>query len=296
MSRPLSLALVQAPGRRADDLEGFAEHAAQVARTFPGARLMVYPELHCASDDADPLDQTAVIKSAERISSGPRHERFSQLAGDLGVWLCPGSVPDLGDDGHVYNTAVVYSPEGELVASYRKMFSLAALRADPIRRGVRRLRRTQDRPARPVGLLRRVVSRVHAAPGLDGCGARAERRQDRHCGSVTGDRHRSRNAIVNQVFVASVNAAAPSGVGHSLLVDPEGHIIGETPGALPGVLTAVIDLDAVTNARRFGTCGLTRVWSQLRADDEPIQLPLYGGALRPDLWLRTPGASPDAAN
>ncbi|MEK8174978.1 nitrilase-related carbon-nitrogen hydrolase [Streptomyces sp. M19] len=30
------------------------------------------------------------------------------------------------------------------------------------------------------------------------------------------------NAIVNQVFMASLNAAAPDGVGRSVVVDPEG--------------------------------------------------------------------------
>jgi predicted amidohydrolase len=32
------------------------------------------------------------------------------------------------------------------------------------------------------------------------------------------------NAVVNQVFVVSVNAAAPCGIGHSLVVDPEGGV------------------------------------------------------------------------
>jgi predicted amidohydrolase len=40
------------------------------------------------------------------------------------------------------------------------------------------------------------------------------------------------NATVNQVFVASVNAADPSGLGHSVLVGPEGTVLSEPPGAV----------------------------------------------------------------
>lgn len=43
-------------------------------------------------------------------------------AGDLGLWLVPGSVYERGADGRVYNTMPVYSPDGSRVASYRKVF------------------------------------------------------------------------------------------------------------------------------------------------------------------------------
>ena len=52
----------------------------------------------------------------------------------------------------------------------------------------------------------------------------------------TGDRAQEvvlaqANAIVNQVFVASVNAAAPRGQGRSLLVDPQDRILAAAVGA-----------------------------------------------------------------
>ena len=46
------------------------------------------------------------------------------------------------------------------------------------------------------------------------------------------------NAIVNQVFVASVNAAGPAGVGRSLVVDPEGRVRVEAVGAEATVAVA----------------------------------------------------------
>jgi predicted amidohydrolase len=36
------------------------------------------------------------------------------------MWLAAGSVPELGEDGHLYNTALVFDPTGDLVAWHRK--------------------------------------------------------------------------------------------------------------------------------------------------------------------------------
>ena len=286
MSRALTLALAQVPGRHADDLDGFAAHAGATVRLFPATRLLVYPELHLATDDTDPLDQRAVLDSAEPLTAGPRHKRFAELAADLDVWLCPGSVSELGDDGHVYNTAVVYSPAGELAAAYRKVFPWRPFE--------------QARPGRefvvfPIPEVGRV--------GLSVCYDAWFPESTRHLAWMgaeivlnvvkTGTVDRAQeivlaraNATVNQVFVASVNASGPSGLGHSVLVGPEGNVLAELPGAAPGVLTAVVDLDAVTHARRYGSFALTRVWSQVREDDDPIPLPLYGGAITPQAWAQ----------
>ena len=70
------------------------------------------------------------------------------------------------------------------------------------------------------------------------------------------------NAITNQVFVVSVNAAAPVGTGQSIVVDPEGLVRTQASGEVPTTLTDVIDLDEVDRVRTYGTCGLNRLWSQ----------------------------------
>ncbi|CCH76294.1 putative hydrolase [Nostocoides japonicum T1-X7] len=284
MSRPLCLALAQAPGRRPDDLEGFGRHASTTLRLFPQTQLLVYPELHLADDDTRPLEGSSVRDSAEPIADGPRHRYLSRLAADLQVWLCPGSVSELGADGHVYNTAVVYSPRGQLVATYRKVFPWRPFEgARPGREFV-----VFDIPQ---------LGRV----GLSICYDAWFPESSRHLAwmgaeiilnvvkTATVDREQEivlarANATVNQVFVASVNAAGPSGQGHSVLVGPEGTILSELPNATPGILTAVVDLDTVDNARRFGSFGFTRPWSQFLPDDDPIPLPLYQGVISPLTW------------
>jgi predicted amidohydrolase len=49
------------------------------------------------------------------------------------------------------------------------------------------------------------------------------------------------HAIANQVFVVSVNAAAPAACGCSIVVDPEGRVRVDA-GEAPAVLTDIIDL------------------------------------------------------
>lgn len=220
------------------------------------------------------------------LTDGPRHKQLATLAGDLGLWLCPGSFSELGDDGHVYNTAAVYSPEGKLAASYRKIFPW---------RPFEQARAGRDFVVFDIPQLGRV--------GLSICYDAWFPEVTRHLTWMgadivlnvvktgTVDREQEiilarTNATVNQVFVASVNASGPSGIGHSVLAGPKGNIASQLLGATPGVLTAVVELDAVTNARRFGSFALTQPWSQFLDEDEPIPMPLYGGALTPQSWAR----------
>jgi len=293
MSRPLPLAIVQAPGRRPDDLKSFARHVEQVSRAFPQARLLVYPELHLATDDVG--DRAAaddeIYSSAEPVRNGPRHDALSQLAGDLNVWLCPGSVCELGDDGRVYNTAVVYSPEGRLVASYRKVFPWRP--------------HEQCSPGKQFVVFDMTG---HGRVGLSVCYDSWFPESTRHLAwmgaelvlnvvkTSTVDREQElvisrANAIVNQVYVLSVNAASPSGVGRSVLIDPEGRVLAQSSSETAAVLTAVIDLDAVPMVRRFGTAGVSRMWDQMLPDDEPLPLPLYEGRIEPGRWRPHAGRS-----
>ncbi len=67
-----------------------------------------------------PEDKDWWKKNAEVIP-GPLTERLQALARKTHQWLVPGSMWELDGD-KLYNTALVISPEGEIVAKYRKMF------------------------------------------------------------------------------------------------------------------------------------------------------------------------------
>jgi hypothetical protein len=78
----------------------------------------------------------------------------------------------------------------------------------------------------------------------------------------------------------SLNAAAAAGLGRSAIVDPEGTVRLQA-GDTEELLTDVLDLDAVTRLREFGTFGVSRFWEQIEREGPGIHLPMYGGAVQP---------------
>lgn len=295
MSRPLPLVLAQAARRPADDLDGFAADVAQRTQGLPAQPLVVYPELHLCGvpGGSEPFPADLPEATAEPLD-GPRDTALAQIAADLGVWLAPGSVYERGTDGHIYNTAAVYSPRGERVASYRKIF-----------------------PWRPYETTAPGAEfTVFEMPGtgrigLSICYDAWFPETTRHLAWMgaelvlnfvqTGTSDRAQeivlaqaNSIVNQVFTASVNCAAPVGTGRSLLVDPSGNIRSQAPADGDTTFTDVIDLDEVSNTRQFGTAALNRPWQQFRPGDTPLPLPLYQGCIDPATWHGStrPGSAP----
>jgi predicted amidohydrolase len=295
MTRPLPIAVVQAaPLPVPDALPRFAEDVAALLARFPETRLVTYPELHLFGVGTGP-DADAELADAAEPLSGPRVKALGELAGDLGVWLLPGTLceADPTAPDAVFNTAVAFSPRGELVAWYRKVF-----------------------PWRPYEIFtpgeRFVVFDVPEVGRLGFCICYDSwfpevARQLAWLGAelivnptqtTTSDRAQElvlarAHAIVNQVFVVSVNAAAPLGVGRSLVVDPEGRVRVAADDPSPAVLTDVLDLDEVTRVRRFGTAGLNRMWEQFTEADAPLELPAYSGRIEPARWApRVPRPEP----
>jgi len=290
MSRVLPLALAQSlPISLAADPAVFAEQVSALVDDFPNTHLAVFPELHLFGVEGRLAERNEELLAAAEPLEGPRVARLGELAGDLGVWLLPGTVCELGEDGDVYNTAVVLSPQGKLVASYRKCFPWRPY--EPYQSG-----------NRFVVFDLADVGRV----GLSICYDAWFPEVARHLAwmgaeviihptqTTTCDRPQEvvltrANAIANQVFVVSVNAAAPLGTGQSLVVDPEGRVRVQAAQA-PETLTDVLDLDDVTRVRTFGTAGLNRMWEQFRDGDAALELPLYDGRMNPTTWR--PAASP----
>ncbi|BES73370.1 hypothetical protein RE428_43880 [Marinobacter nanhaiticus D15-8W] len=288
MSRFLPLLLVQAPARQPGDaaaLDGFeheiATYLSDFGPDFSQARMVVYPELHLCSAEGTPEERTAQLEAAAEPMSGPRIQRLGYIARKLGIWLLPGTVCERGEDGHLYNTAPVFSPEGELVAAYRKCFPWRPF--EPYRPGSEFV--VFDVPG---------VARVGLAVCYDIWFPEVSRQLAwmgaeviiNQAATTTCDRTQEQvlvraTSIFNQVYVVSANMAEPAGMGQSLIVDPEGHVRTAMPGATAGILTDVLNLSEVERVRTFGTAGLNRMWSQFRADDPVLELPMYEGRLDP---------------
>jgi predicted amidohydrolase len=285
VSNPLTIGLAQLPRR--DDRTGdmFAAHVADVVTATPHLDLLIYPEFHLEPETSADLTDAEVARSLDDA----RQQRLAQVAREHGIWLIPGSFHERTENGTLHNTAVAYSPDGERVAVYRKVFPW--LPYEPAAPGA-------EFCVFDLGTLGKV--------GMSICYDMWFPELWRHLAwmgadlivnmvqTPTSDREQETTlvkaaAITNQVFVASVNAAAPTGIGRSLLVDPQGRVRAHAEAAEPVILTDVIDLDEAALVRERGTAGLNRIWNQFETC-QPLELPAYSGRVDPHAWRHGAGA------
>lgn len=78
---------------------------------YPWVNMVVFSEL-CAYG---PLIQTA------QEVPGQFEQEMQAMAKKYGIWLLPGSIFEKSGE-HIYNTATIINPQGEIVNRYRKMF------------------------------------------------------------------------------------------------------------------------------------------------------------------------------
>jgi predicted amidohydrolase len=83
-----------------------------------GVELVVLPELWACG--YDPLTLADDARACAERRHGTRSARLAHAAQEHGMWLVAGSVPELGESGEIYNTALVFNPAGALVAWHRK--------------------------------------------------------------------------------------------------------------------------------------------------------------------------------
>lgn len=286
--RTLAVAAIQTAPVPYDLEASWERFAMQVRNThelFPHVQLVVVPELLLAAEGPLLADAPADwMEQAATPIPGPVSDRLCALAVETGLWLVPGSVFERGEDGKIYNTALAVSPQGEIVARYRKIFPWQPYElTTPGREFV-----VFDIPD---------VGRVGLAVCYDGSFPETMR-QLAWLGAevvlhptLTTTRDRDMelvcaraNAWTNQLFIVNVNGSDPVGVGMSAVVDPEG-IVRQQAGTGEEVLVDVLDLDTVTRVRRYGTSGINRPWQQLARYGEQIELPMYGGSFRTPAWV-----------
>jgi predicted amidohydrolase len=291
VQRILPLLAAQAPPRLiGEPLAAFADEIRAAVEHQPHSKLVVFPELHLFGDGNPDRQRTEALQEAAEPLDGPRVKELCELAGDLGVWLVPGSVCERGPEGQLFNTELVLSPQGRLAGYYRKVFPWRP--HEPYDPGDRFTVVDLDGIGR-VGLnicydaWFPEVSRQLAWMGAEVIlnvvkTTTPDRRQELVLAKA--------NAIVNQVFMVSVNCAGPTGQGRSLIVDPEGNTIAEAADDAPALLAAELDLAAVERVRTHGTENVNRPWSQFHDGETPIELPIYRGRMDPATW------TPQSAN
>jgi predicted amidohydrolase len=232
-----------------------------------GAQLVATPE---ATTYLGPHDQKVRLAEA---SDGPTNRRLGALAAELGISLLVGSVAERcpNTDGALpkkaWNTSLLYGPNGQLSAHYRKMHLFDV---DLIESGGVRVFES-DRTARGAELV--VADSLVGKLGLSICFDlrfpevyRALNQMGAQILCVpsaftlhTGKDHwhvllRAR-AIENQCWVMAPGQWGPHddaglrrSYGHSLIVDPWGTIVAEC-GDGEGICIAEIDLEKSESIR-----------------------------------------------
>jgi len=267
MGRYLGIAGIQMRiVRGQDNTDAMMERIHTVSSHFPWVDLVFFSEL-CACGLNPGLAAPIPNSTIDRFRAWAEQEK---------KWLIPGSHFEK-DRGRVYNTSVVISPGGDIVARYRKLFPWGPLEQNEAGESFC----VFDIPGKGrIGLCICYdqwfpeVTRTLAWMGAEAVFCPTA--------SYTSDRPLElvlarANAIAHQVYFLSLNGADGGGVGQSIFIDPEGHVL-QTSGEGEMILTEVIDLDQVSRVREYGTLGLCQVWKALGRFGN--RFPVYGDDLR----------------
>jgi len=86
--------------------------------TSKGAQIVCFSEYWMTGNPIKG-DNSRLVKLAEKVP-GPTFNAFAKKAKDLGIYIIPGTIIEIDEDGHYHNTSGIISPKGELIAKIHK--------------------------------------------------------------------------------------------------------------------------------------------------------------------------------
>lgn len=240
---PVRATLVQIDVDPAEKVADRRERVAALVRSHRGADLVVLPELWpvgaFAADD--------FAAEAEPVDGGPTAVAMAAAARDAGVWLHAGSIVERDPDGPLYNTSLLFAPDGELHAVYRKIHRFGFDEGEAALMSAGREIVAARLPHTVLGLATCYDLRfpeqfrllVNAGTEIVVLPAGWPARRLAHWRLLVQAR-----AVESQTYVLACGTAGThAGVeqaGHSMVVDPWGEILAE---AGPGEQALTVDLD-----------------------------------------------------
>ncbi|MBH0242287.1 carbon-nitrogen family hydrolase [Streptomyces cavourensis] len=225
-----------------ESVEARRERAASLVLAQRGADLVVLPELWPVGAFA----YTVFEQEAEPLQ-GPTHEVMAKAAAEAGVWLHAGSFVERAPDGTLYNTTLVFAPDGERSAVYRKIHRFGFDKGEAVMMGAGEELVTVALPHTTLGLATCYDLRFpEQFRGLVDAGAETlivaagwpERRRA-HWTLLAQARAVENQAYVLALGTAGSHADVPQ-AGHSIVVDPWGEVLAQA-GADEEVLTVEFD-------------------------------------------------------
>ncbi|MGP3924496.1 carbon-nitrogen family hydrolase [Streptomyces sp. 8N616] len=227
------------------------ERVAGLVREQAGADLVVLPELWpvgaFAYEDFDAY--------AEPAEDGPTARAMGAAAAAARVWLHAGSVVERAGDGTLYNTSLVFGPDGALRRTYRKIHRFGFDKGEAVMMGGGDEIATVELPDAVAGLatcydlrfpeMFRQLTDAGATLLVVPAGWPARRRA--HWTLLARAR-----AVENQAYVLACCSAGTHGgveqAGHSQVVDPWGEVLAEA-GEAEQVLSVELDPAKVAETR-----------------------------------------------
>lgn len=229
---------------------------------YPWVEMVVFSELSAYGPN----------HASAEPAGGPFETRSRELAEKFKIWLMPGSYYQKRD-GNIYNTAIVINPQGELVASYDKMFPFTPYEVgttpgdsfcvfdvpDVGRFGLNicydmwfpELTRTLVSMGAEVILNPVLASFV-----------------DRHADLAIVQA----SAAMFQCYVFSINGLMAGGNGYSRVVDPSGRLLHDG-NVQEEMIPLEVDFDLVRRQRRRGVLNMGQPLKSFR--DHTVRFPVY---------------------
>ena len=203
-----------------------------------GVELLVLPELWSCGYDPETLADDARREAEPRV--GPRAARLAERARRLGLFVA-GSVPELDDDGSVYDTMLVFNPHGDLAAWHRKAHLYPPAREHAVFAPGDRVTTFDDPALGRVGLVVGFeanfpeVARSLALRGarlvLAACACEVE-------AAPAWDLLHPAYALANSQWWLEANQAGTHAtstlLGASRIIAPTGTVVAAAPTAVPG--------------------------------------------------------------
>jgi predicted amidohydrolase len=259
------------------NVDGMIHRLDVLMARFPWTQMVLFSELA----PFGPLTRTALPLHNDAI------DRFREAAIKHNIWLIPGSMFERTDEGLVYNTSTVLNPQGETVATYRKMFPFR-----PYEAGVEAGTGFCVFDVPDVGRFglsicydiwfpettRQLTSQgveVLLHPVLTGT---TDRDAELAIARAT--------AAQFQCYVVDVNGLGAGGVGRSCVIDPSATVLHQSAGQ-EDMFPLELDLNQVRRQRETGMKGLGQVLKSFR--DRSTDFPVYDRSSGTDAYLHRLG-------
>lgn len=209
------------------------------------------------------LGREEFIRISEQIP-GPTSDKLCMLAQEMGAYVYAG-LPERGDDASsIFNSSILISPRGELLAKYRKIHLAGDYEKEIFSPGDVVV--TAHTEIGCLGLLICYdvvfpeLSRRLALLGADiilHCSAWYSISREMDWGAREYEIFVNARAMENTVFIVSSNMTGAEGmfefVGHSSVVSPWGEVLDKKDEG-EGCVSAVINLEVLKKCRTIHPC------------------------------------------